>query len=174
MGCLKENVLRWSIIFHLKRILKRLCYYKRKKGLMQIIVNFRTERLLPTFLSCTKHTWKWLVVLIWKCKGSFQVHVSVHEFWKKVSLDAHFFHCGACMHQKSEQSLLESCASKFPIISTFKLPSREQVDFYWYEYVYTYRRQEIPIILERNYRITFDSCYSFTKKRWTWSWTWYW
>lgn len=83
------------------------------------------------------------------------------------------FHCCACMHQKPEKSIQESCASKFRIISAFKLPSCELVGFYWYKYVYTYRRQEILYILEKNYGITLDSFHLFTKKCWTWNWTGY-
>ena len=50
MVCLKvNNYINGEIIFHLKRILKKLSYYNK------IIVKFRAKKYLSTILSCSKH-----------------------------------------------------------------------------------------------------------------------
>ena len=43
-----------KIIFHLESTLERLCYLLQVKDLMQIIVKFRAEKIVCTFLSFTK------------------------------------------------------------------------------------------------------------------------
>ena len=69
-GVFKEND-NGEIMFHLKRILRRL---SQAKGLMQVIVKFRAEIILCTFLSSTKipfcrvrnivHQNDWIVLLL--------------------------------------------------------------------------------------------------------------
>ena len=93
-GVFKEND-NGEIMFHLKRILKRL---SQAKGLMQVIVKFRAEIILCTFLSSTKipfcrvrnivHQNDWIVLLLketnWKFIFSWRKRFG-SWFLKKVS-----------------------------------------------------------------------------------------
>ena len=107
MVCLKK-MFNGEIIFHLKRRLKRLCYYKWR--LDTIIVKFRTEKYVCTFSSSTRHSFEghkilgtkycvaasekgiknWKFIFPWR-KINWQVlqivkaqlRDLVHDFWKK-------------------------------------------------------------------------------------------
>ena len=135
------------IIFHLKGILKTLCYDKRQaKGLIHIIVTFRAEKCLCTFLSWTKHPFHIWGVWNTAQKNNFvavfykewleslnsperkylptQVNHFVHDFWKKyhevnVSSNCSAGHAPIVLNKAYKNN----CVPEFPIFSALKLPS---------------------------------------------------
>ena len=108
-----------GIIFHLKTILRMLYILLQvKKGLIEIIVKFRAEKILCTHLPCTKCPFqenkiscrKTIAMFIWKWKGSFQVHTLISE---KSIPRCIFLLCGARRHQKSQQRIDKTVYQKF-------------------------------------------------------------
>ena len=100
-------------------------------------------------------------MLIWKWKGSFQVHNLVHDFWKNYITGVRFFTVVLACTQKNY-------LPKFPIFSALiKLPSCELVIFF-----------DMNICLQKTgiskHSWKYKLLIIYYKKGWLWNWTWYW
>ena len=131
-----------EITFHLKRVLKKLCYYWWKNGLITI--------MHQTFF--WRAGYKGLAMLIWKWKGSFQVHDLVHDFWKKC-LEVHV----SLLSPKVPTRHTTNCVPNFPILSALKKLSL--VGFFLDKHV----GRNFKTSLKENCVITLDSRYLFIK-----------
>ena len=95
----------WETIFHLKRILKRLCHYKWKNW--RKLLSSSGLKSLCTFLSCNKHPFENDFVAIFK-KGTNWKFIFC---WRKGNW---------CMSQLGIQ---KNFIPVFPVLSALKLPS---------------------------------------------------
>ena len=136
-------------IQHFKRILEKVVLLE-VKGLTQVIVKFRAEKVLCTFLSpniLLRGIKYWLQKQLCSFeyeKGSFHSATQFGSwFLKKKITKCLFLHCGACMHQKSQRSMQKMWTS----------------GFYWWTWVCTYRRKQrsFKTFLKENYAIALDS-----------------
>ena len=124
-------MLLWYNISFIKRILKRLCCYRRNEGLIIIIVKFRVETFFTGFcyapsihLRGTLYlAQKWLAMLIWKWKG---LHIWFMISEKSITRCT-FLHCSVHINQKFQQVMKKFCPKIS--ISFSRLPSCELVVF---------------------------------------------
>ena len=119
------------------------------KGLIQIIVKFRAEKVLCMFLSpniLLRGIKYWLRKQLCSFEKERVISYS-YTIWFMISEKKKFTKClfrhrGACMHQKSQRSMQKMWTS----------------DFYLWTRVYTYRRrQKFQNILEKKYAIALES-----------------
>ena len=146
------------------------------KALIQIIVKFKAEKILCTFLS-PSILLRGMKYRLQKQLCSFENERLIsfsYKIWLMISekniTRCTFLHRGVCMHQKSQQ-----CIPK--IISALKITFMWTSGFNWYENymdILTKGRRSFKKCLKENYAIALNNCYLFTKKWWTWNWTWYW
>ena len=125
----------------MKRILEKIVLLE-VKGLIQIIVTFRAEKALCTFLSpniLLRGIKYWLRKQLCSFENERLILFS-YTIWFMISekniTRCLFLHRGACMHQKSQRGMQKMWTS----------------GFYSWTQVYTYRRtrrQEFQNILER-------------------------
>ena len=138
-----------------------MCYYKWKKSLIEVVVKFRAVRFYHApniLLRGTKYPPpKRLAIIIWKWKGSFQVHDLIHDYWKKY-YDVHISSLWCSNVYK------KSYVPKFPIFSALQLRSCEVVVFIDMDLYICSEDRNFKTFLKKNYVITVDSCYLFIKK----------
>ena len=170
-------MLLWYNISFIKRILKRLCCYRRNEGLIIIIVKFRVETFFTGFcyapsihLRGTLYlAQKWLAMLIWKWKG---LHIWFMISEKSITRCT-FLHCSVHINQKFQQVMKKILSQNFHFFQPFTFMWTS--GFYWYERGYTYReagtsKHSWKKIMQLLWKIVTY----LLKKSWTWNWTWYW
>ena len=143
-----------------------MCYYKWKKSLIEVVVKFKAEKILCTFLSCTKHLFEGHKISCTKSISyaylKMERLISVTRFgsWflKKVSWCAHFLTMVLACIQKNY-------VPKFPIFLPLKLRSCKVVVFIDMNLYICSEGRNFKTFFEENYAITVvESCYLFTKK----------
>ena len=129
--------------------------------MIQIIIKFRAEKILSTFLSYIKPPFEGRKIsctetisyahLKMESKAHFRYTIWFMISEKSITRCT-FLHCGAHMHQKFQQGIKKKiCVPKFPIYSAFRLPSCELTVFIDTNTCIPYRRPDFQNILERKF-----------------------
>ena len=133
------------------------------KGLMKIIVRFKTEKFFYTFVSCNKYSFEGARNTMHRNNCDFEYNAQ-KWFLQKSYIARYTFLRGVRAAPIYQQGAQKNCVLEFLILSALKITSCELVVFIdMSTYILTESRN-CKTLLKENYAAAFDSPYVFIER----------